>query len=184
MRIHFHKTAAAALLLLWGGASSAQTNGPGLLPAQDYPRSWDREFPIADFSRSTIDFDEVLSGGPPRDGIPAIDSPVFVTVEEASERCTPSEPVIGLSVNGEAKAYPLQVLTWHEIANDTVGGVPVALLVCGGYDTDQEAHFKQAEANEAAGWGRGRKGEAYLLQAGRAEQRDGGLGAAGRGPPS
>ena len=130
MRIHFHKTAAAALLLLWGGASSAQTNEPGLLPAQDYPRSWDREFPIADFSRSTIDFDEVLSGGPPRDGIPAIDSPVFVTVEEAAERYTPSEPVIGLSVNGEAKAYPLQVLTWHEIANDTVGGVPVAVTYC------------------------------------------------------
>ena len=97
---------------------------------QDYPRSWDREFPLGDFSRSIVDYSEILSGGPPRDGIPAIDAPTFVSIAEAAERYTPTEPVIGLEVNGEARAYPLQVLTWHEIANDVIGGVPVTVTYC------------------------------------------------------
>ena len=130
MRIHLQTMVAAVLLLHWGSVASAETAETVLLPAQDYPRSWDREFPIADFSRSTIDFDDVLSGGPPRDGIPSIDSPVFVSLEEAGDRYKATEPVIGVSLNGEAKAYPLQVLTWHEIANDTIGGVPVAVTYC------------------------------------------------------
>ena len=114
------------LTTLWNGIASAQT----LLPAQDYPRSWDREFPLGDFSRSIVDYGEILSGGPPRDGIPAIDAPKFVSIAEAAERYAPTEPVIGLEVNGEARAYPLQVLTWHEIANDVIGGVPVAVTYC------------------------------------------------------
>lgn len=87
------------LTTLWNGIASAQT----LLPAQDYPRSWDREFPLGDFSRSIVDYDEILSGGPPRDGIPAIDAPKFVSIAEAAERYAPTEPVIGLEVNGEAR---------------------------------------------------------------------------------
>lgn len=124
--------ATTAIVLSFGFAAvvGAQNGEQNLLPAQDYPGSWDREFPLADFSRSTIDYAEVLSGGPPRDGIPAIDSPVFVSLDEARDRYAPTEPVIGLEVNGEAKAYPLQVLTWHEIANDTIGGVPVAVTYC------------------------------------------------------
>lgn len=119
---------AAALVLAVGDFAQAQTD---IVPRmQEPPRSWAREFPLADFSRATIDFDEVLSGGPPRDGIPAIDDPVFVSLAEASERFAPTEPVIGLEINGEARAYPLQVLTWHEIANDVVGGVPVAVTYC------------------------------------------------------
>lgn len=110
----------------------AQAQETALKPPQDYPASWDREFPLGDFSRSTIDFNEVLSGGPPRDGIPAIDEPAFVTVAEAQAKAlyTAQEPVIGLEIGGEAKAYPLQILTWHEIANDVVGGVPVAVTYC------------------------------------------------------
>ncbi len=114
------------LTTLWSGVASAQT----LLPPQNYPRSWDREFPLGDFSQSIVDYSEILSGGPPRDGIPAIDAPKFVSIAEAAERYAPTEPVIGLEVNGEAKAYPLQVLTWHEIANDFIGGVPVAVTYC------------------------------------------------------
>ena len=127
--MNFLHLLSAGFLVLLTSTSTAWADTE-LLPAQDYPDSWSREFPNGDFSRSTIHFDEVLSGGPPRDGIPAIDDPVFVSLEEAAQRYAATEPVIGLEINGEAKAYPLQVLTWHEIANDVIGGVPVAVTYC------------------------------------------------------
>lgn len=105
-------------------------NAQTLLPPQEYSPSWGREFPLGDFNRSIVDYDEILSGGPPRDGIPAIDAPKFISLAEATTRYAATEPVIGLQVNGEAKAYPLQILTWHEIANDIIGGVPVAVTYC------------------------------------------------------
>ncbi len=83
-----------------------------------------------DWERRTIEYDEVLSGGPPRDGIPSIDAPQFASSEEASAWLADNEPVIALEIDGDARAYPLQVLTWHEIANDTVGGVPVVVTFC------------------------------------------------------
>lgn len=90
---------------------------------------WAYEFPKTDWSKKSIDFDEILSGGPPRDGIPAIDAPAFKKVDEI-EDIAETEPVIGLIKNGEAKAYPLRVLMWHEIVNDSIGGVPVAVTYC------------------------------------------------------
>ncbi len=83
-----------------------------------------------DFSRHTIDYGEVFSGGVGRDGIPPIDNPVFERVGEANEWLAPLEPVIALEVDGVAKAYPLQILTWHEIVNDEIGGVPVTVTFC------------------------------------------------------
>lgn len=82
-----------------------------------------------DFAKRNIPFGEVLSGGPPKDGIPSIDEPKFVSIEEATH-LQDIEPVIGFIHNGEAKAYPLQVMTWHEIVNDTVGGHPFAVTYC------------------------------------------------------
>ncbi len=78
----------------------------------------------------TIDYSEILSGGPPRDGIPSIDDPQFITPDAASEWLADNEPVIFLERNGDVRAYPLQVLIWHEIVNDTVGDVPVAVTFC------------------------------------------------------
>lgn len=63
----------------------------------------------------------------PRDGIPAILNPTFVTVEEAAESMIPEELVLGVSFNGESRAYSVPFLSSHEIVNDTVGGVPVAV---------------------------------------------------------
>ena len=83
-----------------------------------------------DFSLHTVPYDEIFSGGVGRDGIPPIDAPKFVSVQEADEWLAPLEPVIALEVNGVSKAYPLQILTWHEIANDEIGGVPVAVTFC------------------------------------------------------
>ena len=82
------------------------------------------------WSLHTINYDEILSGGPPRDGIPSLDAPQFISPDEAGEWLADVEPVIFLERNGDARAYPLQILTWHEIANDTVGDVPVAVTFC------------------------------------------------------
>ncbi|MEM7775803.1 MAG: DUF3179 domain-containing protein [Pseudomonadota bacterium] len=94
------------------------------------PETWKRQgWSKTDFSKSSVTFSEILSGGPPKDGIPSIDKPVFQTVAEATELVA-TEPVIGLEVNGDARAYPLRILTWHEIVNDAVGGKPVAVTYC------------------------------------------------------
>jgi len=83
-----------------------------------------------DLSRALVPLDEIISGGPPPDGIPAIDRPAFVPPRAADAWITPKEPVLALEVNGDARAYPLQILMWHEIVNDTVGGKPVAITYC------------------------------------------------------
>ena len=83
-----------------------------------------------DFSRHTVPYDEILSGGVPRDGIPPLDDPRFATLEDADRWLADQEPVIAFELNGDARAYPLQILVWHEIVNDVVGGVPVAVTFC------------------------------------------------------
>ena len=83
-----------------------------------------------DFSLHSVPYNEIISGGPPRDGIPPIDDPKFTTFEDADTWLGGQEPVIALEINGDARAYPLQILTWHEIVNDVVGGVPVAATFC------------------------------------------------------
>ena len=88
-------------------------------------RSWN-----TDWSQHAIDFDELLGGGPPRDGIPSVDAPVFVDQAQASDWLASNEPVVALVIENDARAYPLQILTWHEIVNDTVGGVPVIVTFC------------------------------------------------------
>ena len=98
-------------------------------PAFADPGRWTREGWKTDFSRTSIAFGEILSGGPPRDGIPSIDNPVFTAASEVST-IGDREPVIRLQVGDDVRAYPLQILTWHEIVNDTVGGVPVAVTYC------------------------------------------------------
>ena len=83
-----------------------------------------------DFTRHSVPLAEIMSGGPPKDGIPAIDKPEFVTVAAADEWLKSREPVVFFERGGDARAYPLQILIWHEIANDTVSGVPVAITFC------------------------------------------------------
>lgn len=92
------------------------------------PDSWRPEWPETDFSRHSVAFDEILSGGPPKDGIPSIDDPEFVPLDQVD--LPDREPVVGVVLNGEAKAYPLRILMWHEIVNDEIGGVPVAVTYC------------------------------------------------------
>lgn len=100
-----------------------------LITGQDPPSRAASEF-STDFSIHTIDYSDVLSGGPPKDGIPAVDKPEFVSVAEADEWIDDVEPVVLLSHNGEVKAYPIQILIWHEIVNDFIGGEPVVVTFC------------------------------------------------------
>ena len=100
------------------------------LPKEDRPPlGATREF-STDFSKHSVPYTEILSGGPPKDGIPAIDNPQFISVEEADAWLKPQEPVILFQIDDDARAYPLQILIWHEIVNDVVGGVPVVVTFC------------------------------------------------------
>ncbi|MDH5535604.1 MAG: DUF3179 domain-containing protein [Betaproteobacteria bacterium] len=111
---------ALTLALLLGLASAAVSA----------PTAWRGEWPRTDFSRHTVPFDEIESGGPPKDGIPAVDRPRFVSQKDAARWLDAREPVIVFEHRGEARAYPLQILMFHEIVNDTVGGTPVAVTFC------------------------------------------------------
>jgi hypothetical protein len=82
------------------------------------------------WNKHSVSYDEILSGGPPRDGIRSIDNPTFINPDEAAEWLADNEPVIALELNGDARAYPLQIITWHEIVNDEVGGVPAVVTFC------------------------------------------------------
>ena len=97
--------------------------------AREAPSNWLYEWGETDFSKASIDFDEIMSGGPPKDGIPAVDNPVFAAAGEI-DHLADTEPVISVLLGGEHRAYPLQILMWHEIVNDTIGGVPVAVTFC------------------------------------------------------
>jgi len=92
---------------------------PDLLPDEPPPVGAENQF-STDFSRHTIPYSEVLSGGPPKDGIPAIDDPTFISVAEADGYLEDLEPVVFFQLGEETRAYPLQILTWHEIVNDVV----------------------------------------------------------------
>lgn len=93
------------------------------------PRSWTAEWPDTDFSNTSVQYGEIQSGGPPKDGIPAIDEPQFMPIGSITE-IVGTEPAIVVSLGGETKVYPLRILTWHEIVNDRIAGVPVAVTYC------------------------------------------------------
>jgi hypothetical protein len=122
------KPASAAPAVAPTASAPPPAVAPTLLP-EEPPPDGAGQF-STDFSRHSVPYDEILSGGPPKDGIPAIDVPQFVSVTEADAWLEAQEPVVLVEVGDEARAYPIQVLMWHEIANDTVGGVPVAITFC------------------------------------------------------
>jgi hypothetical protein len=90
----------------------------------------EEEWAITDFSRRSIGMEEITRGGPSKDGIPAIDEPEFVSTREAARWLTPKEPLVSLEHGGEARAYPLQILLYHEIVNDRIAGTPVTVTFC------------------------------------------------------
>ena len=93
------------------------------------------QFPAAgtwktDLSKKSIALSELRGGGPPKDGIPTINNPRFVSGREAVTWLHPKEPVLAVEHGGEARAYPLQILIFHELVNDTIGEVPILASYC------------------------------------------------------
>lgn len=111
-----------AVLLMLGGALPVQGQSARV---EQHLTQFD-----TDVSNHNIDLDELQAGGPPKDGIPSVDEPKFIAPAEAQAWLRDEEPVIALEVQGKARAYPLQILTFHEIVNDRVAGVPVAVTFC------------------------------------------------------
>jgi hypothetical protein len=106
---------------------TAATAAPGGLPVG--PSALEDRFDPS-FPDPLIDPAEILSGGPPPDGIPPVDDPQFVSVAEADEWLNDPEPILVVDIDGDVRGYPLQILIWHEIVNDTVGGIPLAVTYC------------------------------------------------------
>ena len=100
--------------------SPREDTPPGLTTFRD---------PLPELPEPTIDLSQLRSGGPPPDGIPSISNPVFHAAASV-DYLTPTSPVLAVEINGDARAYPIDVMVWHEIVNDTVGGVPVAVQYC------------------------------------------------------
>ena len=78
-----------------------------------------------DVTRHIILLRQIKGGGPPRDSIPALDNPTNLTAAQAASLLKPSDRVLGVFFNGQAKAYPIRILNWHELVNDKVGGKPI-----------------------------------------------------------
>lgn len=115
------------------GASAGAVSVPkvltDLLPDEPPPAGAAGQF-STDFSRHIVPYNDILSGGPPKDGIPAVEDPKFISVAEANEFLGELEPVVFFQIGDDARAYPLQILTWHEIVNDVVDGTPVTITFC------------------------------------------------------
>jgi hypothetical protein len=111
-----------------GSSDSGRAAGPTADPSEDGLRvstaGW-----ATDFSRHEVPLDEIIGGGPGKDGIPAIDEPRFLPVDRA-DWLVEREPVIAFGIGDDWRAYPIQILVWHEIVNDEVAGAPVTITFC------------------------------------------------------
>ncbi len=88
------------------------------------------QWPNTDFDKRTVELSEIISGGPGKDGIPAVHNPSFLPVGKET-RIDPREPVLTVEMAGEVpRAYPIRYFMVHEIVNDVVGGVPIAVTFC------------------------------------------------------
>lgn len=83
-----------------------------------------------DYSNKRIPLSEIKSGGPPKDGIPALMQPKTISSKKADSKLSGSDRVIGMVINGKARAYPIRILNWHEIVNDRLGDMDIAVTYC------------------------------------------------------
>jgi hypothetical protein len=95
------------------------------LHAEFSPGTWK-----TDLSKKSISLSELMRGGPPKDGIPAIRQPKFVGVRQAATWLNKKEPVLVVELGGQARAYPLQILIWHELVDDQIGQTPILVSYC------------------------------------------------------
>ncbi|MBI2591077.1 MAG: DUF3179 domain-containing protein [Candidatus Brennerbacteria bacterium] len=89
-----------------------------------------KEIMITDGVKHSVLLDEIIGGGPPKDGIPSIDNPKFISVQDASKQLSDKDPGLALEIDGTDRFYPFQILVWHEIVNDTINGKRVLITYC------------------------------------------------------
>ena len=118
-----------ACLLLAGCGAGADSSGAGAEPQDDGLRV-SRSGWKTDFSRHSVPLSQFTSGGPPRDGIPPLDDPKLTRQAAADGWLDDREPVLVVEHGETARAYPFQILVWHEIVNDELGGRPIAVTYC------------------------------------------------------
>jgi hypothetical protein len=111
-------------------AASLTSDAPAVVGVLPMGTSALDDMRAEDFPAPLVDPDDIRSGGPPPDGITPIDDPRFLLVLDALDRFDSDEAVVVLEIDGDARAYPVQVMILHEIVNDTVGGVPVSVTYC------------------------------------------------------
>ncbi|MEX1009407.1 MAG: DUF3179 domain-containing protein [Acidimicrobiia bacterium] len=113
-----------------GPASARDAETPQIVssPREDVPSALD-DPRAPGLPKPLVNPGALRSGGPPPDGIPAIDSPRFERAADV-DWLDKREPVIAVELDGESRAYPVRILVWHEIVNDTLDGVPVAVTYC------------------------------------------------------
>lgn len=97
---------------------------------QANPAFWELEWPETDFPKHSVPFEEIFSGGVPRDGIPPIYDPNFASIDAVAKHYKGTEPVIEVSLDGKVRAYPLSILMTHEIVNDELAGKKIAVTYC------------------------------------------------------
>ena len=113
-----------------GGSATVERRAEGGETAASAPPwPWERAAAGEEVPAS-VPLEEIRSGGPPPDGIPSIDAPVFEDVDAADEWLQPRDPVLVVDLDGDARAYPLAILTYHEIVNDVVAGEPLVVTYC------------------------------------------------------
>lgn len=110
-------------------ASPREAVPAALIPSDNIDVPTEIRFTDPSFGPSLVVSDDLKPGGPGPDGIPSIDSPRFLRAADVTF-LRDTEPVLVLDIAGDARAYPLQIMVWHEIVNDTVGGIPVAVTYC------------------------------------------------------
>ena len=122
--IRFSYMLSLFLVLATGGVDAAQRPDTAAL------RVAGSEVWKTDLTRRAVPLQEIVSGGPPKDGIPAIDRPRFETARAAGRWLKDREPVMVVEHQGTARAYPLSIMIWNEIVNDVVAGLPVSVTFC------------------------------------------------------
>jgi len=129
--MHATKFPQRAALVFAAASAVLAAAAIGTVFAQQQASSISGQHPMRafDFSNASVPRAEIRHGGPAVDGIPAIRDPKFVSVEDA-DYLRDQDIVIGIVRNGDARAYPLRILVWHEIVNDDFGTLPVAVTYC------------------------------------------------------
>jgi Protein of unknown function (DUF3179) len=108
----------------------SRQNAPAGGGAINETLSFDQSGWETDFSKHSVPLSEFQSGGPPRDGIPPVDEPKPTSQADAEEWLSEREPVLVVELAGQVRAYPVQILVWHEIVNDMLGGRPISVTYC------------------------------------------------------